>query len=172
MVLEEALRNGLILCEKGMSALEGRCPYFHRGTGYWLLTDDKQKKYLHRFIAQSMLDNPYGHKYINHIDGNKQNNSVSNLEWCTQSHNNKHAYDIGLRHPAWSGKRGASNPSSIPVVGVHQDTAEVIAFESGLLAKDYGFNNCHISACINDRAKTHKGYRWYRADDPRLLALT
>lgn len=44
---------------------------------------------IHRLVAEHFIKNPHGLKYVNHIDGNKQNNHVSNLEWCTASHNVK-----------------------------------------------------------------------------------
>ena len=52
---------------------------------------------LHRLVAETFLPNPCGHKEINHKDGNKENNSVENLEWCTRSENLKHAYANGLK---------------------------------------------------------------------------
>jgi len=51
---------------------------------------------VHRLVASSFLKNEHGKKIVNHIDGNKKNNYVSNLEWCTASENTKHAYSIGL----------------------------------------------------------------------------
>ena len=52
---------------------------------------------VHRLVALTFLDNPNNYKYINHIDGNKLNNDVSNLNWCTSSENNAHAYRTGLK---------------------------------------------------------------------------
>jgi len=54
---------------------------------------------VHRLVAETFIDNPNNYKYINHIDGNKLNNNVSNLEFCTQCHNMKEAYRIGLMKP-------------------------------------------------------------------------
>lgn len=52
---------------------------------------------VHRLVAFAFLDKPSKEQtQINHIDGDKSNNCVSNLEWCTQSENKKHAFRIGL----------------------------------------------------------------------------
>lgn len=52
---------------------------------------------IHRTVANVYLENPNGLPEVNHVDGNKLNNSVDNLEWCSRNDNLKHAYDKGLR---------------------------------------------------------------------------
>lgn len=47
--------------------------------------------YVHRLVATTFIPNPYNKKTVNHIDGNKLNNNINNLEWATQSENNIHA---------------------------------------------------------------------------------
>ena len=56
----------------------------------------KQKVPLHRLLAIAFIPNPDNKRTVNHIDGNKQNNSLTNLEWATDAENMQHAYDSGL----------------------------------------------------------------------------
>lgn len=68
--------------------------------GYGKVTlSNKGKKScsIHRTVAQMFIPNPYNNPEVNHIDGNKLNNQVSNLEWATSSENQKHAFDTGLQ---------------------------------------------------------------------------
>jgi hypothetical protein len=63
-----------------------------------LSINNKSKTFkIHRLIAFYFIPNPYNLPSINHIDGDKTNNNIKNLEWCTTSQNNQHAYNLGLR---------------------------------------------------------------------------
>lgn len=53
---------------------------------------------LHRALAITFIPNPENLPFINHKDGNKHNNALDNLEWCTGSQNVQHAYNTGLAH--------------------------------------------------------------------------
>lgn len=50
---------------------------------------------VHVIYAHCFIPNPNNYKYVNHIDSNKTNNSLENLEWCTNSYNVKHSYNNG-----------------------------------------------------------------------------
>lgn len=66
-----------------------RLELWERGTG--------KKHLLHRLLAGAFLPNVENKPQVNHIDGNKQNNAIENLEWVTQSENQIHAYRSGLQ---------------------------------------------------------------------------
>ena len=63
-------------------------------------TGDGKKSHgnrVHVIYAHCFIDNPNNYKYVNHIDSNKLNNSLDNLEWCTNSYNVQHGWDSGNR---------------------------------------------------------------------------
>lgn len=76
-------------------------PQEHYKNGYFSVLfkiGKHQKRFtIHSLVANAFLENPKSLKEVNHKDGVKSNNSVQNLEWCTRSENNIHAFAIGLR---------------------------------------------------------------------------
>lgn len=79
----------------------------HKKTGYEQITlriDGKSKVLsVHRLVCLEFIPNPDNKKYVNHIDGNKTNNQLDNLEWVTASENMLHDYRVLNRMPAQLG---------------------------------------------------------------------
>lgn len=77
---------------------------YDNGSGYLFvrlsMNGKKTNFYIHRLVAELFIPFEDGKNSVNHIDGNKNNNCVTNLEWCTHSENQYHAYIHGLnKHP-------------------------------------------------------------------------
>lgn len=74
-----------------------------------LKKNQQYKNYsIHRLVCQYFIPNPNNYPVVNHKDGNKSNNIVDNLEWCTHEFNSKHAVSIGKI----VGQKGENNPMS------------------------------------------------------------
>ena len=72
-------------------------------TVQWYENKEHKIAYVHRLVAEAFVPNPNRKKEVNHIDGNKQNNAASNLEWATRRENTIHAYANGLINPMRNG---------------------------------------------------------------------
>lgn len=104
------------------------------------LKNDHENKsyYVHRLVAMAFIPNPDNKKCVNHKDGNKENNCVDNLEWCTYSENMKHAVAHGLNHnPDTKGENHPSHKlSAVDVVEIRRLSAQGVMAKD--IAKKYG----------------------------------
>lgn len=75
-------------------------PVLDKGIGYFIVTlchnGKRSNKFIHRLIAEAFIPNEELKPVVNHKDGIKTNNIISNLEWCTIKENNQHAIAMGL----------------------------------------------------------------------------
>ncbi len=113
-----------------------------KGTPYpkvALSKNGKMKFYsLHRLLASHFLKNEKGLKVVNHLDGNKTNYSLENLEWTTSGDNQRHAYNTGLMRKKKGENNGRASFSNTQVINIRKD------FELGM--------------CIKDLVKKYKSY--------------
>ncbi|AXF39877.1 HNH homing endonuclease [Bacillus phage vB_BthS_BMBphi] len=88
-------------CGKVWSIESGRFLISSNANGYLkvglTLSKGIQKNFMvHRLVAEAFIPNISNKPFVNHLDGNKKNNDVNNLEWCTSRENNLHAREFGL----------------------------------------------------------------------------
>lgn len=123
---------------------------------------------IHRIVAKSFVENPKNYNIINHIDGNKFNNRADNLEWCTQQHNVKESYRLGLQGPnnRHSFPKGMK-PHNITRVSQYDLNGNFIKTYDSVLEATLVFvdkRTSNISLCLNGKTKTAYGYIWKYAD--------
>lgn len=119
---------------------------------YFLCENNKKKNlFLHRIIATTFIDNPEGKPCVNHIDENKLNNDLRNLEWCTAKENNIHGTRI---------KRIAEKLSQ-KVIQLDLNDNILNVFESMHQAeRETGIPNGNINLCCNGKRKSAGGFKW------------
>lgn len=97
--------------------------------------------YPHRLVAESFINNPNRLPEVNHIDGNKQNNTVNNLEWVTREENIHHFIKLGLRK------------DKLTMQQANEIKAKYSSklYSQNELAKEYGVSQSHISSIVTGR---------------------
>lgn len=133
---------------------------YKSSTGYSIthLSKDKRKYNvkIHRIVAQAFIPNQRNERCVNHINGNKQDNRVENLEWCSHSWNNIHSYRT----------LGRSSINAITAMAA-ANLKPVVCVESGIVygsikeaANRTGALRGNISLCLAGKRSTAGGYHW------------
>ena len=122
-----------------------------------LIINGKQKRMrVHRMVALAFIDNPDNKPYVNHINGNRSDNNVENLEWVTPSENTQHAVDTGLFK---SGRARA-------VIQYNLSGEQMATFESASeAARQTGGSQSKITMCCRRQRDSANDYQWRYYDD-------
>lgn len=134
----------------------------NNGTNYMcvcLCENGKPKRlYVHRIIAWTFLSETELPE-VNHIDGNRQNNSLNNLEWVTRSENHIHRYEVLKRDATNKGKFGSLNWNS-KKVAMYNLNGDLIKIYPAVMeaARDLKINDASIRGVIYGKQKTCKGH--------------
>ena len=147
--IKSELRNGTIL--KSQTDSKG----YHRVR----ITVNQVKRTLkiHREVAKAFLPNPNNLPQVNHIDGNKNNNAVDNLEWVTNRENALHALSNGLWDSVIRGSIAENERRKKRVIATSGD--QTIEFESVSAAERY-FESRHIVDVLKGRRSHCRGWRF------------
>ena len=130
-----------------------------RKDGYLHITlhkNGKAKHFLiHRLVAEAFVENKNNYKEINHIDENKINNNINNLEWCNRSYNINYGEANKNRRKTLLNRRGKK------IIQFDKNGNEIKIFPSLMqVVRELGLSKSDLSQCCNGKRKTTGGYRW------------
>lgn len=124
----------------------------------------QDSKRVNRLIAEAFIHNPLNKKEVNHINGNKLDNRVENLEWTTRKENMQHAFRKGLVKNNYKSVRAMSDANKRPILQYDLNGNFIKEYSSILEAsKELGISRCMIDrVLLHLRKKTHKSIFVYK----------
>lgn len=133
-----------------------------------LINNSGVKKYrVHRLVAEAFICNPNNLPYINHIDENKLNNNIDNLEWCTQKEN-LDKYYIPRRKLNCKNLKSKITNYHRPKKVLQYDLKKnfIKSWNSTMdIERELHISSGNISLCCRGIKPTAKGYIWKYADE-------
>lgn len=131
--------------------------------GYKIVSLRKNKKgftkKIHRLVAEAFIPNFNNLPQVNHIDGNKLNNTVQNLEWCDNTYNFYHSVENKLRENSFKALINANKKRRKKVVQ-YDINGNFIKIYDSIISAQKETNIYHISDCCLNKLKTAGGYIW------------
>jgi hypothetical protein len=118
---------------------------------------------IHRLVANAFIPNPKNKPQVNHINGNKADNRVKNLEWCTSSENELHSYNVlgKIGGKPYLGKLNGDHSKSIPIIQFTMDGGKIKTWSCAAeVERSLGFNAINIRACALGISKSSNGFKW------------
>lgn len=132
--------------------------------GYMLIKltkNDNHKGFLiHRLVAQAFIPNANNKPEVNHINGNKEDNRVPNLEWVNRSENMRHRIDVLGFKGGMFGKTGKLNPKHKIVIQIKNNKVVREFFGSHEAERITGISSGSIRAACRGEHKSAGGYQW------------
>lgn len=122
----------------------------------------KKSVNVHRLVAESFLPNPLGYRCIDHIDGDKTNNHVTNLRWCSDLINQNNP--ITREKQRTTLRNTCSKFAPVKIVGIKEDKS-VTVYDTICEATKDGHLQSMISECCNGNRSMHHGIKWMRYTD-------
>ena len=119
-------------------------------TGYYMVAFRSEgKKYwkrIHRLIAETLIPNPNNYPQVNHIDGNKLNYNITNLEWCDNKYNTQEAYNNGLY----------KSTKECPIRATNKTNGKIFEFNSiRKCAEELKINRKTLTAILKGEKRTN-----------------
>lgn len=121
----------------------------------------KKNTKIHRLVAETFLPKQHDRNYVNHKNGIKTDNSLSNLEWVSPKENTKHSYLTGLRKGSLLGRFGKDHHMSKSINQLTKNNEIIKKWESlKQVERELGFDTSSLSKCAQGKLKTSYGFKW------------